>query len=272
MRNLAAVLTTAICGLCLVPGKPAAAGRTLTVFGAASLTEFLQGAKPTFEKAHPGVTVRLNLASSSRCRIQIEEGAPCDVFLSANVQNMEPLVKAKLAADPVVFAHNRVVIIVPKSNAGALHTPGDLAKPGLRLVTCAAQVPIGRYTRVVLDKMDKSGDYGDDFMRQVVDNIVSEEPTVKGIVAKVQLGEADAGICYTSDVTQAVREKVLIIDIPEEVNVVAGYPIAVLTGSREKALAGEFVRFVLSKKGQELLVQNGFIPARREKPEAEPSK
>jgi len=260
VRKRIALCILLVSGLVLVALGPAAADRTLTVFGAASLTEFLQAAKPVFEKAHPEVTVRLNLAASSRCRIQIEHGAPCDVLLSANTKNMEPLVEAGIARDPIMFAYNKVVIIAPRSNPGGLQTPADLAKPGLKLVTCSPEVPIGRYTRTAIEKMDASGEYGDRFKQRVLANIVSEEPNVKGIVAKVLLGEADGGMCYASDVTAAVRPKVKTIGIPDEANVVADYPIAVLNGSSEDALAETFVEFVLSEDGQKLLAHHGFIP------------
>jgi len=259
MRRFAAVLL-----LTLLAGVssflPAAADTSLFVFAAASLTETLQEAEPVFEKAHPGVDVRLNLAASSRCRIQIEQGAPADVFLSANTSNMDPLVEAGLAKNPVIFTHNRVVIIAPKSNPGQLIGASDLAKPGLKLVTCGPEVPIGKYTRIVIDNMDASGDYGTNFKVKVLANIASEEPNVKGIVAKVLLGEADAGICYASDVTAAARPKLKVIDIPDEVNVIADYPLAVITGSSQQALAQQFVAFILSEQGQKLLAENGFIP------------
>jgi len=240
--------------------QPAAAETRLVVFAAASLTETLQQVEPVFEKAHPGVDVILNLAASSRCRIQIEQGAPADVFMSANAANMNPLVEAKLAEKPTIFAHNRVVIITPKANPGEVAKPGDLAKSGLKLVTCSPEVPIGKYTRIVLGKMDASGNYESDFKDRVLANVVSEEPDVKGIVTKVRLGEADGGICYASDVTRAVRPDLRVIDIPDNVNVIADYPIAILKGSDEKSLAGEFVSFMLSQHGQRMLAENGFIP------------
>ncbi|MBE9565997.1 MAG: molybdate ABC transporter substrate-binding protein [Proteobacteria bacterium] len=260
MRTFAFLLILLSLLLSLAAAGPVAADRTLTVFGAASLTEFLGETKTIFERAHPDVTLRLNLASSSRCRIQIEQGAPADVFLSANTNNMTPLVEANLAESPTIFAHNRLVIITPGNNPADLRTPADLAKPGIVLITCAPQVPIGRYTRTVIDNMDCSGDYGPDFAQRVLANVRSEEPTVKGIVAKVHLGEADAGICYASDVTPAVRPDVRVIDIPDTVNVIADYPIAVLRNTRQRPLAREFVQFIMSPQGQQLLAHHGFIP------------
>lgn len=262
MRKALFVLAILACALSDVGGRPAEAAKTLTVFAAASLTETLQQAKPLFEKAHPGLNVRFNMAASSRCRIQIEQGAPADLFLSADRPTMDPLEKAGLVEKPAVFARNRVLIIVPKANPAGVRSPADLAKAGLKLVTCSPEVPIGKYARIVIDQMDASGDYGPSFRTRVLSNIVSEEPNVKGIVAKVRLGEADAGICYTSDVTPAVRREVKVIDIPDEVNVVGDYVIAVVKGSSQKTLAREFMAFMLSDKGQSLLAENGFIRAK----------
>jgi len=242
--------------------RPAEAGKTLTVFAAASLTEMLKQVELVFEKAHPRLDVRLNMAASSRCRIQIEQGAPADVFLSANRSNMDPLVEAGVVEKPAIFAHNRVLIIAPKANPAGMRSPADLAKAGTKLVTCSPEVPIGKCTRIVIDKMDASGEYGANFKARVLSNIVSGEPNVKGIGARIRLGEADAGVCCASDVTPAVRQDVEVIGIPDEMNVIGGYPIAVVKGSSQKVLAREFIAFMLSGRGQSILAQNGFIPVK----------
>lgn len=262
MRGLVATLFSVACVLGLVISGPAEAADTLMVFGAASLTEFLDEAGKSFEKQHPGTTVRLNLAASSRLRIQIEHGGPADVFLSANTKHMRPLVKARLAEQSSVFAHNRLVVAVPKSNPARINALGDIAKPKVKLVIAAPETPIGTYTREVIQKMDASGKYGTGFGAGALGNVCSNEPTVKAVVAKVNLGEADAGICYKSDITPAVQSKVSVMDIPDEYNVIADYPIAVIAGSRQKNLATQFMRFVLSPEGQRLLVKHGFVNAR----------
>ena len=262
MRAIVSLFFSVACALALVTGGPAEGANTLMVFGAASLTEFLQEAETLFQKEHPGTTVRLNLAASSRLRIQIEYGGPADVFLSADTKHMAPLVKAKLAERSSIFAHNRLVIVVPKSNPAHINAPSDLAKPNVKLVIAAPETPIGTYTREVIQKMDASGKYGKGFGARALANVCSNEPTVKAVVAKVHLGEADAGICYASDITPAIRPAVSAIDIPDEFNIIADYPIAVVAGSRQKDLANQFVRFVLSPKGQSLLVKHGFVNAR----------
>jgi molybdate transport system substrate-binding protein len=258
MRRFAAlplVLFMATAGL-----AGGAAPRSLTVFGASSLTEFLDSAKKVFEKAHPGVTMRINIASSSQCRLQIQQGAPADVFMSADTTNMEPLVAAKMVSGPALFAFNRITVIVPKKNPAHIENLADLAKPKVKVVIGAADVPVGKYTRTVLDNMDASGKYGKDYAKRVLANVCSEEPAVKAVVTKVNLGEADAGFCYISDVTKEVRPNVRAFRIPDDVNVIATYPIAVLKEAKEPALAGEFMKFVLSKEGQKLLGAQGFLP------------
>ncbi len=262
VRIHSAVLLVVVLLVGMSAGQPAESAETLTVFAAASLTEFLGEVKPVFEKKHPGTEVRLNLAASSRLRIQIEYGGPADVFLSANTRNMDPLVKAKLAEKPSIFAHNRLVVAVPKRNPARIRTPSDLGKPDIKLVIAAEETPIGTYTREVIGKMDACGDYGQDFAARVMANVRSHEPTVKSVVARVYLGEADAGICYSSDITPAVRENVFTIDIPDPVNIIADYPIAVIARTRHKTLAEAFVAFVLSPEGQRLLVKHGFVNAK----------
>jgi len=238
------------------------AGPALNVYGAASLKEFLQDSESAFEKNHPGVDVRVNLNSSSRLRIQIEQGAPADVFLSANTQCMDPLVEHNLTEDATIFAHNRLVVLTPRSNPAGIDSPGDLAQSSLKLVVAAPETPIGRYTLASINKMDSSGAFGTSFKAKVMSNVCSQEPTVKSVVAKVHLGEADAGISYVSDVSPAINAKVLMIGIPDDYNIVADYPVAVVSGSRAKTIGNAFVRFVLSPEGQKLLQKHGFIPAR----------
>jgi molybdate transport system substrate-binding protein len=266
MRSLAALCSSFVVAAALAFSGVAQA-KTLTVFAAASLTEYLrEGVKPAFEKANPGVTLRISLASSGECRMQIEQGAPADVFMSADTSNMDRLVGAKLVARPVTFAHNTLAAIVPTANPGHIATVRDLAKPRLRLVLPDPSAPIGRYAYQVLANMDRSGKYGKDYLAGVERNVLSHEPNVKGAVAKVLLGEADATICYISDATPDVRTRVKVLPIPSAVNVIAEYPMAVVAQSREKALAQTFIRFVTSEQGQALLAKYGFMPVKAARP------
>jgi molybdate transport system substrate-binding protein len=264
MRRLAVVcaLIGAALAAALLVGSPAQAkgGKTVTVLAASSLKEFMDEATPIFEKAHPGVTVRVSLAGSSECRTQVEQGVPADVFLSADTQNMDPLVATRAVDKPVVFAHNKLAIVVSKRAARSIRSYADLAKPGLKLVLAAAQVPVGRYARQMLQKVDQSGKVGRDFSKRVLANVVSDEPNVKSALAKVVLGEADASVVYVTDMTASVLTTTVQLQVPAEANPTATYPIAVIARAPSKALAREFVKFVLSPEGKQLLKKRGFLP------------
>jgi len=180
--------------------SPTVGGGTLTVFAAASLTESFTEIKSIFEKAHPGVTVQYNFGGSPTLVTQLTQGAPADIFASADEPNMTNAVKGGvIAGAPQTFVKNKLVIIVPKDNKAGITTPKDLAKPGIKFDTTQPSVPVGAYTQTALDNFSKLPDYGADFKAKVNANTVSQEDNVKAIVQKVQLGEADAGIVYTTD-------------------------------------------------------------------------
>jgi molybdate transport system substrate-binding protein len=230
--------------------------RTLNVFAAASLIDAFTEIGKNFEAAHSGVTVTFNFAGSQALRTQIEEGAPADVFASANKTEMDKLIEASFVAQdaPQVFLNNKLVLILPADNPAALNQLEDLAKPGIKLVLAAEEVPVGKYAHQALDGMNDQ--YGIDFKDKVLVNVVSNEDNVRQVVAKVQLGEADAGLVYTSDAIAAQDLKT--IEIPAELNVIAEYPIAVLTQSTNPELATSFIDFVLSEEGQMILQNWGF--------------
>jgi molybdate transport system substrate-binding protein len=223
----------------------------LTVFAAASLRESFEGLARTFEAKTPGVKVRLNFAGSQELRTQIEHGARADVFASADQKHMDALVKANLAAAPRVFARNTPVIIVPKDNPAQVTSFQDLTK-AKKIVIGVPEVPIGNYTLQILEKA------GGDFKDKVLASVASREPNVRQVLAKVTLGEADAAVVYRTD-AMAGKDKVAIIDIPAEVNVVAAYPVAVLSKAPEEATARAFVDLLLSGDGQKRLVTAGFV-------------
>ena len=231
---------------------------TLTVFAAASLTDAFTEIGNAFEAVNPGVTVRFNFAGSQALRTQIEEGAPVDVFASANTKEMDTLVSASFVAvdAPRIFLTNRLVVILPADNPAGIKNLEDLANPGMKLVFAAEEVPVGKYARQALDLMNES--FGADFKDKVLANIVSNEDNVKQVLSKVQLGEADAGIVYTSDAVAASALKT--IDIPVELNVLAQYPIAQLAKSKNIDLATKFIEAVLSADGQAVLQKWGFGP------------
>jgi molybdate transport system substrate-binding protein len=239
----------------------AGSDQTLTIFAAASLTEAFTELAATFEAGNPGVNVDVNFASSNALRLQIEQGARPDLYASANTLHMDALFEAGLVDQPLIFAHNQLVVITPASNPAGLKVLADLAKPGLKLVLAGPEVPVGRYARQFLQKMSADPALGSDFVERVLTKVVSTEETVKAVVAKVQLDEADAGIVYSSDVTPAVAGRLKTIEIPARFNVTADYPIAVTANSRQPTLARTFIDFVLSPSGQAMMSRHGFGPA-----------
>src|SRR5262245_31236201 len=231
---------------------------TLTVFAAASLTDAFMEIGAAFDAANPGVTTTFNFAGSQALRTQIEEGAPVDVFASASGKEMDTLVEGKFVADGIkqIFLTNKLVVILPADNPAGLKKLEDLANPGVKIVLAAEEVPVGNYARQALDLMNDS--FGSDFKDKVLANVVSNEDNVKQVVSKVQLGEADAGIAYVSDIVASPELKT--IEIPTDLNVIAKYPIAPLAASENAEVAQAFVDYVLSAEGQAILQKWGFGP------------
>jgi len=228
------------------------------VFAAASLTEAFTEIGSAFEAEHAGVQVIFSFAGSPLLRTQIESGAPGDVFASANEKEMEVLVAGGMvAADHAqVFLTNELVVILPPGNPAEVQQLQDLARPGLKLILAAEEVPVGGYARQSVQKMGQR--FGEEFNGLVLANVVSNEDNVKQVVAKVQLGEGDAGIVYASDAVAAPDIKT--IEIPRELNVTAEYPIAALAESDDRDLAAEFIAFVLSPAARAILGKWGFAP------------
>jgi len=242
--------------------------QTLLVFAAGSLTESFTELGQSFEK-QLGTKVELNFANSNTLAEQILQGAPADVFAPAALDFMEKLVeKDRVNAQSVkLFARNQLVVILPKSNPADLHTLQDLAKPGIKLVMGAKKGPQGKYVEAFLSNASASADFGADYKDAVYANVVSYESTAKSVVSKVVLGEADAGIAYITDAASAA-DKVLTIPIPEALNVIAEYPIAPLKEASNPQLAQQFVDFVLSPEGQQILAKYGFLPPQGEQSDA----
>lgn len=241
---------------------PVSGGIKLTVFAAASLTDAFNEISAAFSAEHAGVTVEFNFAGSQQLRTQLEQGAVADVFASANTTEINNAIKSGLIVSGTqqTFVRNRLAVILPKANPGNIAALKDLATPGLKIVLAAASVPVGGYALTSLNKMNV--DFGATFSQTVIANVVSYEDNVKQVVAKVQLGEADAGIVYTSDVTPQVADQLIKLDIPDQYNVLATYPIAVLKSAPNADLAAAFMAYVLSDKGQSILQKWGFIRAK----------
>jgi molybdate transport system substrate-binding protein len=234
-------------------------GINLTVFAASSLTDSFTEIGKAFD-AKTGSKTNFQFAGSQVLRTQLENGAKADIYASANTAQFDPLVKTGLISSGVVFTKNRLVVIVPKKGAGNVKTLADLAKPGIKLVIADKTVPVGQYTRQILEMLGKSKSYGADYTARVLKNVVSEETNVRQVALKVQLGEADAGVVYTTDVTPNLAANVIQLAIPARYNVLAKYPIGLLKNSSNPNAAKAFMDFVLSKDGQTILGKWGFLP------------
>ena len=235
-----ALVLVAACG---DDGDPESA--ELVVFAAASLTDAFAELADAFEDADTGASVELNFAASSALREQIVEGAPADVFASANGSNMAAIVDADEADDSQVFALNQLEIAVPAGNPAGVAGLDDLARGELFIGLCAEEVPCGEFGREALANAG------------VEPSIDTNEPDVRALLTKVASGDLDAGLVYRTDV-QSAGDTVEGIEVPEDDNVIAAYPIAVLTRSEAPDLADAFVAFVLSAEGQAILASHGF--------------
>lgn len=236
------------------PASPAE--RELLVFAAASLRDVFTTIGADFKRAWPGVEVTFNFAGTQQLRTQLEEGAAADVFASADQEHMEALVRAGRVTGPAPFAGNEPVIVVSRERAAAIRTFADLPN-ARRIVVGAAEVPIGRYTARILD--NAAARLGADFRAGIEAKVVSRELNVRQVLAKVSLGEADAGVVYRTDVG-AAAEQLAIVPIPGDLNVLVEYPIAVVAKTAHSRLARAWVDLVLSPGGRAVLSQAGFRP------------
>lgn len=258
-RVLAVAVGTLLLAGCGSGGGAAAGGsaapsaapeaRTLTVLAAASLTETFTALEKQFETDHPGVDVKLNFAGSSDLAQQIVNGAPADVFAAASDATMKTVTDAQLAGAPKIFATNVLQIATAPGNPKGIASFADLAKPDLKVVVCAPQVPCG----AAAAKIEKA--------TGVALQPVSEEADVKSTLGKVTSGDADAGLVYITDVA-ATKGKVTGVDFPEAKQATTNYPIAALTRAPQAQLAGEFVTLVTGEAGQKALAAAGFGPGK----------
>ncbi|MGW1642296.1 molybdate ABC transporter substrate-binding protein [Streptomyces lavendulae] len=223
--------------------ESAAAKANLTVLAAASLTDVFKAAGAAYEKAHPGTKVTFSFAGSQELAAQVKQGAPADVLVTADTKTMDGL-KGD-TNDPKVIAKNRLVIATGKGNPFKIDDLKDLADTKIKVVLAAPEVPVGRYSRQILDA-------------QKIDvKPVSQEPNVRAVLSKVELGEADAGLVYKTD-AETAKDKVVAVDIPDDQNAVASYPAASLKGSKNPAAADAFVTWLAGPEGQKYLQEAGF--------------
>jgi molybdate transport system substrate-binding protein len=213
----------------------------ITVFGAASLTE-------VFQEIAPDVT--FNFAGSDELATQIREGAPADVYAAAGPRYPDELLEEGMVEEPHIFATNRLMLIVPADNPAGIESVEDLTADGVKLVVGAEGVPVGDFTRTVLETLGA---------KDVLENVVSNEEDVKGVVGKITSGAADAGFVYVTDAT-AAGDDVEAIELPAEAQAVVRYPIAVVVASEKQNAAAAFVELVLGEVGQQALADAGFGP------------
>jgi molybdate transport system substrate-binding protein len=222
---------------------------TISVFAAASLTASFNALGASFQAANPGVTTKFNYAGTPTLVTQIEQGAPADVFASADTTNMDKLnADGFTTGSSMVFAHNQLEIVVAPGNPKGINGLSDLAKSGVIYISEAATVPAGKYS---LQALAAAG---------VKVTPKSLETSVTAVISKIELGEADAGIVYTTDVA-AAGSKVQGVPIPAADNVIATYPIVAVKGTTNAVVAGAFIAYVLSTKGQSTLATFGFLSA-----------
>ncbi|MFJ7153905.1 molybdate ABC transporter substrate-binding protein [Streptomyces sp. NPDC101118] len=220
-----------------------AKGAKLTVLAASSLTNVFEKAKAAYEKSHPGTQITFSFAGSQELAAQVKQGAPADALVTADTKTMDGL-KAETGT-PAVIAKNRLVIATGKGNPHKVGALKDLADTKLKVVLAAPEVPVGRYSKKILDA------------QKIVVKPVSQEPNVRAVLSKVELGEADAGLVYKTDVTSAA-DKVDAVEIPDDQNAVASYPAATLKGSGNAEAAAAFVAWLSSPEAQKILQDAGF--------------
>lgn len=246
MRTLSSFLVPFVIAFLAACGKSKPDTNKTMVFAAASLTASFQGVAKHFEATHPGAKIDLHFAGTPQLVVQVREGAPVDVFASADETNMQRVVETgKTLAEPVVFAHNRLAIVTGKGNPKGIHSLADLARDDVRVVLCGPEVPAGRYARQALAKAG------------VALKSLSDEPSVNAVVSKVHLAEVDAGVVYVTDAMSAMGQ-VGAVQIPDEHNCIGSYPIALLGAGANRAGGKAFVDFVKSAGGQAILQRYGF--------------
>lgn len=259
LRAMAAATALAAAATACAQGVPSPPPVTLTIFAAASLEDAMGEVKRAYEAAHPGTTLVVTTDSSAALATKIEQGAPADVFLSADTSNPQRLVTGGFAAgDPVVFAGNELVIVVPVATPSNVQGPVGLLTPGMKIVAAGEDVPITKYVDQLLDNLSKLPGYPVDFAARYAANVVSREENVRAVLAKIELGEGDAAIVY---VTDALASKdVASIQLPTAANVRASCAGVVVKATKQASAAADFLDWLTSGDAQGALARFGFLP------------
>ena len=249
------VLAAGMVGAC-----SSASPAKLTVFGASSLASTLTDLGPKWTATHPNNQLETSTGSSAALRTQIEQGAPADVFLSADTSNPQALVDGGLATGPVTtFATNSLVIIVPTANPAGITSAADLAKAGVCVIAAGDDVPITKYATKLVANLAALPDYGSAFADGYTANICSKEDNVGAVVSKVALGEGDAAIVYVTDALGT--SGLTTIDVPAGANVIANYGGVAIKASAGAALGAEFLAWLRGTDAQQVLAAHGFAAA-----------
>ncbi len=241
------------------PAQSTGAAADLQVYAAASLKAALAKAADAYAVANPGTKLTVSTDSSAALETKIEQGAPADVFLSADTSNPQKLVDGGFASgDPVVFAGNLLTVIVPQGNPAGIQTPADLAKPGLKIIAAGDKVPITKYATQLVANLAKVAGYPSGFEAAYGANVASKEDNVAGIVGKIELGEGDAGIVYVTDAKG--KDKVEVVAVPDGANVPATYGGVVVKASPSQDAAKAFLDWLAGPEGRAVLAEFGFLP------------
>jgi molybdate transport system substrate-binding protein len=235
-------------------------GGSLTVFAAASLVDAFGTIEEQLETAHPGLDITVETAGSQTLVTQLTEGAEADVLATANNSTMQKAIDSGLIdGEAVTFTGNRLVIVTPPDNEAGVNSLLDLGNEGVQLVLAGADVPVGSYTRTALCQFSTLADSPAGLIDSINANVVSEEVDVRSVLAKVQIGEADAGIVYASDAvaSQLAGDTLNVIEFPDSLDTTASYPIAPVAGGNAE-LAAAFIAYVQSPDGQQVLNDFGF--------------
>ncbi|HEV8281985.1 MAG TPA: molybdate ABC transporter substrate-binding protein [Candidatus Limnocylindrales bacterium] len=231
----------------------------LTVFAAASLAGVVEDLTEAYEAASPGTTLTTSSDSSAALETQIEHGAPADVFLSADTANPKKLVDRGFSAgEAVVFATNRLTVVVPSDNPGGVASPADLARLGVKIIAAGDEVPITAYARQLVANLAKEPGYPAGFEAAYDANVVSREDNVKAVITKVEIGEGDAAIVYMTDAKASTGVRT--IGVPDRANVTARYAGVVVGASADQEGARTFLAWLTGPDGQAILSSFGFLP------------
>jgi len=243
-------------------GGPSTTPVELTVYAASSLTGAFTALATGYANAYPGSKITLAFGASSTMRTQIEQGAPADVFASADTANPQKLAdEGQAAGSPRVFAANRLTIIVPASGLSAVTTPADLARSGVKVVAAGDSVPISTYATQLVAKLAGQPGYPADFAARVAANVVSREDNVKAVVAKIELGEGDAAIVYSTDARTSTRVRT--VDVPPAADVAVSYAAVVVKASQHAAEAQAFLDWLTGADARAIMATFGFLPPPR---------